>query len=67
MLVIVQYLVIARKGEKKSAAIKPPLNAVEDIQAEECKQWAMSEQENSLQGKLVFVMKHLFVLILLFF
>ena len=44
-------LVVARKGEKKSAAIKPLLNAVEDIQAEECKQWEeMSEQENSLQG-----------------
>ena len=46
-------LVVARKGEKKSAAIKPILNAVEQIQAQECKQWQekMSEQENSLQGK----------------
>ena len=44
---------VARKGEKKSAAIKPILNAVEQIQAQECKQWEekMSEQENSPQGK----------------
>lgn len=44
---------IARKGEKKSTAIKPLLNAVEDIQAEEYKQWEdkMSQQENSLQGQ----------------
>ena len=45
-------LVVARKGEKKSAAIKPLLQAVEAIEAEECREWEieMQEEDNSAQG-----------------
>ena len=47
---IVWTLVVARK-EEKSAAIKPLLQAVEAIEAEECREWEIEMQEdNSAQG-----------------
>ena len=50
---IVWTLVVARKGEKKSAAIKPLLQAVEAIEAKECREWEIEMQEdNSAQGAL---------------
>ena len=49
---ILWTLVVARKGEKKSAAIKPLLQAVEAIEAEECRKWeiAMAEEDISAQS-----------------
>ena len=50
---ILWTLVVARKGEKKSAAIKPLLRAVEVIEAEECRKWevAMADEDSGAQGK----------------
>ncbi len=45
---ILWTVLVARKGEK-SAVIKPPLSAVEEIEAEECKM-EMAEQEDSIQN-----------------
>ena len=47
---ILWTLVVARKGEKKSAAIKPLLQAMEAIEAEECRKWEIAMEEDSAQG-----------------
>ena len=43
---ILWTLVVTRKGEKKSAALKPLLTAVEEIEAEELRRWQCREQED---------------------
>ena len=50
---ILWTLVVARKGDKKSAAIKPLLCAVEETEVEECRKWeeAMADEETGAQGK----------------
>ena len=46
---ILWTLIVARKGEKKSAAIKPLIQAVEEIQQDELEIW-QQQQDDSLEG-----------------
>ena len=47
---ILWTVVVARKGEKKSAALKPLLSAVEAIEADMCKRW--QEDDSPVEGTL---------------
>ena len=51
---ILWTLVVARKGEKKSAAIKPLLQAVEEIEEEERKCWEALNAEEECGESITF-------------